>query len=382
MKIRIISRLSILMETVEMLYKYVNNLSLDNIKRDFLLKYGEQLSAEDRAYYDTLFHSLDSIIKEGTRDLDRNDSRLQYYFRDLQPEGCREWVCMAKVILYSFYDGKEFSFDESIQECRQQYQDFAADNFSHYKLIGIDRARLNYVPVAGDEPVSLFRQLQSFDIPGNCKWEIYKAMVEYEELLRELEVLIRPIANRMETILGRYDALLQQTVHYWQGYFAGHSFQDFKTSMMGVETDEPEGAGGERVVWFWWMGCSQIHFYQNEDQESLNIGILVRAGITPKLAGYVQENVINILKFLSDKSKFEIIHRLSGHQYYGLELANEMQLTSGTISKHLNTLYSYGLLNLQRVNNRVYYQTDEAAIRRFLVQLEQGLLGYQPRSTD
>lgn len=83
MKIRIISRLSILMETVEMLYKYVNNLSLDNIKRDFLLKYGEQLSAEDRAYYDTLFHSLDSIIKEGTRDLDRNDSRLQYYFRDL-----------------------------------------------------------------------------------------------------------------------------------------------------------------------------------------------------------------------------------------------------------------------------------------------------------
>ncbi len=40
MKIRIISRLSILMETVEMLYKYVNNLSLDNIKRDFLLKYG------------------------------------------------------------------------------------------------------------------------------------------------------------------------------------------------------------------------------------------------------------------------------------------------------------------------------------------------------
>ena len=110
MKIRIISRLSILMETVEMLYKYVNNLSLDNIKRDFLLKYGEQLSAEDRAYYDTLFQSLDSIIKEGTQDLDRNDSRLQYYFKDLQPEGCREWVCMAKVILYSFYDGKAVSY--------------------------------------------------------------------------------------------------------------------------------------------------------------------------------------------------------------------------------------------------------------------------------
>lgn len=68
MKIRILSRLSILMETVEMLYKYVNNLSLDNIKRDFLLKYGEQLGAEDRAYYDTLFQALDSIIEEGTRE--------------------------------------------------------------------------------------------------------------------------------------------------------------------------------------------------------------------------------------------------------------------------------------------------------------------------
>ena len=50
---------------------------------------------------------------------------------------------MAKVILFSFYDGKGFSFDESIQECRRQYRDFAADDFSHYKLVGIDRAGLN-----------------------------------------------------------------------------------------------------------------------------------------------------------------------------------------------------------------------------------------------
>ena len=54
-------------------------------------------------------------------------------------------------------------------------------------------------------------------------------------------------------------------------------------------------------------------------------------------------------------------------------------LTSGTISKHLSTLFSCGLLNLQRVNNRVYYQTDEIAVLNFLDQLTEGLLGKTDR---
>ena len=85
------------------------------------------------------------------------------------------------------------------------------------------------------------------------------------------------------------------------------------------------------------------------------------------------EDVSNILKLLSDKSRFEILQRLSQREYYGLELAGEMKLTSGTISKHLNVLFSYGLLNLRRVDNRIYYRTDEESVRHFLQQVGEQL---------
>ena len=374
---KIIAQTSIMMETVEMLYKYVNNLTVDNIKRDFFLRYGEQLSPQDRQFNEELFQALGTILEEGTQGIDRGDARLQYFFQDLLGDRDHEWACLAKIMLYSFYEGEEFSLDESLSECRRRYAGFAKDGFSHFKIIGIDKAGLNYIPISGDQPEPLYRQLESFELPGGCKWEIYQSIMEYDSLMGQLEDLIRPVALRLEKILLRYDNLLQQTVRYWEEYFSSHSFWDCKAQMMGVETDAEDSPGDEEVVWFWWMGFGQLHFYQSPGRQALNIGILVRAGTTPKSAGYAQENVLNILKFLSDKSKFGIIRKLSEHSYYGLELANEMGLTSGTISKHLGALFSYGLLNLQRVNNRVYYRTDVSAVRKFLQQLEEGLLGPQ-----
>jgi len=123
------------------------------------------------------------------------------------------------------------------------------------------------------------------------------------------------------------------------------------------------------------MGFGQIHGYQTDGREAVTIGVLVRRSNMPKSIGYIQSNLPNILKLLGDKSKFDLLCRMTGRRCYGLELANETGLSCGTISKHLNTLFSSGLLTVQRVNNRVYYQTDEGAIRRFLNQLSKGLLG-------
>ena len=185
------------------------------------------------------------------------------------------------------------------------------------------------------------------------------------------------MARRIAPVLEKLQPLLDRTADYWRDYFAGRSFRDFKAELLGVEPESADAEEGERVVWFWWLGFGQLHCYQGRGREALNIGILVRRENSPKAAGYVQGNVQNILKLLCDRSKYDLLRRMVGRQSYGLELANEMCLTSGTISKHLNTLFSYGLLKLQRVNNRVYYQTDEEAVRLFLEQLAEGILGKQ-----
>lgn len=381
MAVKILTQPSILMETVELLYRFVNNLSLESSQRDFLSKYTDPTDSEyeDGHYYEAVFDSLRQIQEAATRDLARSDPKMVYFFRDMMPEGNQRGVCLAKIMLYSFYEGAGFSFSEGIAECRRNFADFRAEDFSCYKIIGIDRGGLNCLPQDGDTPLSLYRQLESFDLPAGCKWEVYRALQEYDVLLNELEALLAPVADRMEEILCAHQSVVDQAAEYWRRYFTTHSFQDFKFDMMGIEAEPGEERETEQVLWFWWMGLSQMHFYQGADREALNIGLLVRYGKTPKAAGYAQENVLGILKLLSDKSKFDLLRKMTGRRCYGLELANEMGLTSGTISKHLSTLFSCGLLNLQRVNNRVYYQTDEIAVLNFLDQLTEGLLGKRDR---
>ncbi len=381
MAVKILTQPSILMETVELLYRFVNNLTLESSQRDFLSKYTDPTDSEyeDGHYYEAVFDSLRQIQDAATRDLDRSDPRMVCFFRDMMPEGNQRGVCLAKIMLYSFYDGECFSFSEGIEECRRNFEDFRAENFGRYKIIGIDRGGLNCLPQDAGAPLSLYRQLESFDLPAGCKWEVYRVLQEYDTLLTELVALLAPVAGRMEEILRTHQSVVDQAAEYWRRYFATHSFQDFKFDMMGIEAEPGEEQETEQVLWFWWMGLAQMHFYQRADREALNIGLLVRYGKTPKAAGYAQENVLGILKLLSDKSKFDLLRKMTGRRCYGLELANEMGLTSGTISKHLSTLFSCGLLNLQRVNNRVYYQTDEIAVLNFLDQLTEGLLGKTDR---
>lgn len=375
MKVTIKADPSIFKETIEMVSRFVNNHPIENSKREFFQKFANQMTDADRQYYETIFQTLELITEEGTQGLNPRDPKLVSYFREFQVEGSQQRISLAKILLYSFYEGDGFSFREGLEECRRRHKHFSRDDYSHYRIIDIDAGGLNWTDLDGDEPIPLFRQLDSFELSSGDKWEICRGLYSYDEALTELEDLLSPIAQRMEQILARHRDTLEQTAAYWREYFREHSFRDFKTDILGVQRETEPEDDRERTVWFWLMGFGEIHCYQTDGREALVIGVMVRRDNMPKSIGYVQGNLQSILKLLGDKSKFDLLRRMTGRRCYGQELANEMGLTCGTISKHLNTLFSSGLLTVQRVNNRVYYQTDEAAVRRFLTQLGQGLLG-------
>lgn len=375
MKVTIKADPSILKETVEMVSRFVNNHTIESSRREFFQKYANQWNDADRQYYEMIFQTLELIVEEGTQGLNPRDPRLVSYFRELQVEGSQRRISLAKILLYSFYEGEGFSFQEGLEECRRRHSYFSRDDYSHCRIIDIDSGGLNWTELDGEEGIPLFRQLDGFELSSGDKWEIYRGLYDYDSALKELETLLAPVALRMETILECYRSTLERAVEYWREYFREHSFRDFRTDILGIRQETEQDDDRERIVWFWWMGFGQIHCYQTDGREALNIGILVSRDNMPKSVGFVQENLLNILKLLGDKSNLQLLQRMTGRRCYGQELAMEMGLSCGTISKRLNTLLSSGLLTVRRVNNRVYYQTDEAAVRRFLTQLGQGLLG-------
>lgn len=89
----------------------------------------------------------------------------------------------------------------------------------------------------------------------------------------------------------------------------------------------------------------------------------------------IQENKTKLmaLKVLADDTRFQILRLLSHKPWYGAELAQQLQLSTATISYHLNALMEIKAIKIEKIRNKQYYSLDkdniEGIIKGVLYQL-------------
>lgn len=78
----------------------------------------------------------------------------------------------------------------------------------------------------------------------------------------------------------------------------------------------------------------------------------------------IKEKYKNLFKALSDEKRLDIIKLTSKRPWYNKELADYFNLTSATLSYHLNLLLDLGILNFEpSINNRYYYTTNKENLK-------------------
>ena len=93
-----------------------------------------------------------------------------------------------------------------------------------------------------------------------------------------------------------------------------------------------------------------------------------------KKAGMSVDTICTSLKLFSDKSKFEILCYVSRQCAYGAQIAKELQLTTPTISYHMQALMNAGFIKFRKENNRLYYSLNREYLEEFLEMTKQKLL--------
>lgn len=83
--------------------------------------------------------------------------------------------------------------------------------------------------------------------------------------------------------------------------------------------------------------------------------------------------MLNGLKMLADSSKFEILQLLGKETSYGAQLAEKLNLSTPTISYHMQTLISARFVVFEKKQNRLYYRMNKEYIKYFLQQVEEQL---------
>lgn len=82
-----------------------------------------------------------------------------------------------------------------------------------------------------------------------------------------------------------------------------------------------------------------------------------------------QKAILPMLKAMSDKSKFDILHSLLIAPKYNLELAEELDLTAATVSHHMNVLLTNKLVDIEKKEGRVYYTLSKKTLSDLIEQI-------------
>lgn len=82
------------------------------------------------------------------------------------------------------------------------------------------------------------------------------------------------------------------------------------------------------------------------------------------------EEMPQVFKALGDSSRAEILRFIKDKPAYGSEIAKKFQLTTATVSHHMNKLVELGLVQTEMRDGRVYFQAHKEVLREMFLQCE------------
>ena len=230
----------------------------------------------------------------------------------------------------------------------------------------------------------LLKCLDKSDYTPEQKWHLQWVFTHPEEAWEEAEPLVRTTMEVIEEKEALWRPLVEEFCDYYREKLAEQSFEAYMMSELGFDIGEnPKG----RVLMPCIVECCSIFYGEGslqseKDEESLPDVCYIGMALKRMGLGIVRNNPVDnrkrltlLLKVLADESKLEILTLLKERPRYGRELAKELNLTTATISHHMDILAGFGLVVLNKEMNRIYYEIDENAIRKILEQTWELLLG-------
>jgi DNA-binding transcriptional ArsR family regulator len=202
---------------------------------------------------------------------------------------------------------------------------------------------------------------------------MYECFRDFEAGMEELVSIIEPYAAALELRLMQEQELFRDTELYWEETFRNTGVEAF-VSTFTSEAFLAKMSSRTRVAVLLMdsdlLTAVAAHSPLALEYNILYIGCAIPANGLPRSRGGDVETVGNMLKCIGDKKRLEILRRLAAAPSYGLELAEDMGMDSGHMSRILSQMHGYGFLIEEKDRLRVYYRTDHEAIRSFLDMVE------------
>ena len=363
----ICNQVDYLSEAIGLLTHIASGESYMELKRSLETK--RNIAFESKGH---VFEVLTRIEKAAQKTFEKNKESLGYYFK-VEEKAVRS--CGEVLILWDGFGNEPY---RTIEELEKNFENATEEEY--VKQFG------NYLQCYGDsicdestlekfsEPIQVITYLMNMEISQEEKWKLQTVFLNRREHYSKVFGMIGQTMELLKQFEDELNGLVQEFYDYWNEELAESSLIEYMQKRM--ELNVPVNPYGFRLrPSIMIPNVAGIHIDPEEDgtykkQDEGWIGIVFGPEcdilVTKKEEELEAAQVLRALKLLSDKSKFDILCRISKESAYGNQLAKEMNLTAATISHHVNTLMTEGLVTIRLEDKKVYYEPDKENLRKIL----------------
>lgn len=302
--------------------------------------------------------------------IDQNDPMMQYYFCAYSNFQSTETCCLAQLMTW-ILSAYTSNFDDHIELLINKWNEKINERDSIMLSPGISFE----IDPEQEWSTTLLDRVDSLQYPEEFRWRLFKLISNPTNYINELAELIRPLSEKLSVELKKLKANEDEFEQYWTSYFDSHAYSDFSLNFCHVDAEFPQSQ--ELSIYIGIMNpASVISEMKSKGCGGwyVQVGWLIDEDIARASSNMIIDDICEILKVLSDKSKFAILQQTNNSPKYGAELAEKLGLTGATISRHMNTLFNCGLITAEKDNTKVYYRTNKQQLANFLQMLNDSLL--------
>lgn len=212
----------------------------------------------------------------------------------------------------------------------------------------------------------IFNYISSQDLTDEIKYTLVYIYYNYEKLFYEISSMISHVTELIKEKEYILKDILESFMNKFfidsDGDISGYLKKNYQISIKNIDIFNIH----PNVFYF-----NQVRVYGIEKNEKIAIGVNYLK-ILELLKKYKidESRILDVLKVLSDKSKFEILKTLTSQKLYGSQIAEMLNLTNATVSYHMSALANLQLILVDKDNNKVFYTLNKNKLKEYLTTLE------------
>lgn len=366
MKVAVYSQPNILFECLELLCRYENNEDTRAVL----------CGLQDKYRLDTpeLLQAFEPIIELGEyvyNGVNADEERLAFFFRS---QGHEKWCC-ARMLLHSSLhaymphpEAPDADFKPLVPMPKEQRLQQYTQHLKHWFAGELDGS----TDLVVQNDADLINWIDSFDVDVQEKWLLSLLYQNYDAYMQELLPILNRAASLYREKLDIVSPLLEGFEARYRELVASKPIERLNSKLQIKLLDDKQVHIVPQVIGF--NMVTYLSHTGTAEAETLYIGVLFETLEEIVRQSVSDEEICRTLKMLSDPSKFAILKYIRRQPAYGSELAEQLGLSTATISHHMNALIQQGFVQIEKQANRIYYRMNREAVEKYLDLLQTSLL--------